>query len=126
MDDRNLAFIALQAALEIDNILLGKAQSADVSAVQRLSELLTQNAGDSIATTGMDPVTANLLSRAFHESNPKPEQTIAGILKKARSVAGQLSKLPDSSDQLQELRSICVALSQSSLSSRRSVAYLSG
>lgn len=123
----DLPSLANQAAIELDNLLLGR--DTGFEAVQRLASRLAADVanGDDSASTAVhyDPITLSVVNRAIDEWNPatRPEK-ISDVVKYVEQLTKRLegaAKSPQSAsrEELEELRDHCVVLSESASVSGR-------
>lgn len=119
------SWLACQAAIELDNMLLGR--PTDASAVGRLGQKLGQSvAGD--ATSASVPRLADMrrtlaLHAAVRRIGSVDQSTVSGLQEVTRALAQQLCSVGSQSlhDDLVKLRSFCVALSRAAVVSERPV-----
>ncbi len=116
----DFAFLALKAAIELDNILQGKASSGE--AVRELAKSLRETTADiggsSLLSSLADPMSADLLSRAFERSSLQPVDTLGALVNRANEIASSLQevKAGTEAERIKALRDFCLALSQVSSS----------
>jgi len=113
----NFAFLALKAAVELDNIMRGKPSGH--AAVAELANSLretTSEIGGSSLTSLADPLSADLLNRALEQSSSSPLgiNTVESLVRRANDVASSLQEATPGSgmEKLQTLLNFCLALSQ--------------
>lgn len=128
----DLSSVACHAAIELDNLLLGKA--TDLKEVQRLIRTIADvipsvQEPSSIAPMLKNATTVVLIKRALHDSHPGTSVTkVDELVTHAKQIAESLNQLvinPKAfteiqSDELHRMRSFCVALSKHALGSERS------
>jgi len=125
VQDPNLPFLTARAAVEIDNILLGR--PSGLSAVQSLSELLknsTEEIGGEIGRrTLMDPPTVSVVSDAISAFRSDHVQSLGEFATEARKVANLLhdAKPEQTRENLERARLFCATLSQMVTSYQQSV-----
>jgi hypothetical protein len=111
----NFAFLALEAAVELDDIIHGKVSSGDavIELVKSLRETTSEIGGSSL-TSLADPLSADLLNRALEQSSSPPISTVESLIRRANDVASSLQKARRGSgvEELENLRNFCLALSQ--------------
>lgn len=120
----DFAFLALRAAVELDDIIRGKA--GQPVAVMELAKSLrdtTSAIGASPALTSLaDPLSADLLNRALEQGSPTQQiDTVKSLIQRANEVASSLQQATPKSGakQLEILRNFCLALSQVTSSYRQ-------
>jgi len=90
--DPDLSFVASQAAIELDNLLLGKGGRLD--AVSRLASYLRESTGGIVGVAEkkhlMDPQTIDLVSRAIDASGGQVVKTIDELMSEAWRIAKEL------------------------------------
>ena len=111
----NFAFLALEAAVELDDIIRGKASSSDavIELAKSLQETTSEIGGSSL-TSLADPLSADLLNRALEQSSSPRMSTVESLIRRANDVASSLQKARSGSgaEELENLRNFCLALSQ--------------
>jgi hypothetical protein len=117
----NFAFLALKAAVELDEIIHGRSsgQAPALAALARsLLETTTEISGPPSFTCLADPVSADLLNRALEQSSAQPINTVSSLVRRAKDLAESLETATPSSEpsNLEALRNFCLALSQVSSS----------
>lgn len=123
--DPDLSFIASQAAIELDNLLLRTGGGLD--AVARLAGCLQRSTGITGGGTEtkhlMAPQTIDILSRAIDASGDQRITTIDELARRASQIAADLgaSKSGGGDDQIKRLRDFCVALSRVAAADRRAM-----
>lgn len=118
----DLCLVASQAAIELDNIILGKRKN--LKAVRKLAGILKESLGISTTTHSVvaAPGTLTLVSNAMNKSDYTPQaKTVTDLMKEATTVVDNLEKTNASEgagDQtaLPQLREFCAALSLCSAS----------
>jgi hypothetical protein len=123
--DPDLPFLAAQAAVEIDNLLLGRDSTLD--AVHALGELLKKSteeiAGETGRKTLMDPPTVSVVSDALSATRSDHVRTLGEFAAEAWKVANELheAKPNQTREKLERARLFCVTLSQMVTSYQQSV-----
>jgi hypothetical protein len=124
--DPNLPFLASEAAVDIDNLLLH--QSRELKSIRTLAKRLNNSieAGtlDGPNHSLMDPATLTVLNEAFAEAFKSASlQRVEDLLGEAAKIARLLSSLePENiSTELEKARDFCVALSRAAVAYRRSI-----
>lgn len=120
---RDLAWVACQAATELDNLLLGK--NVSISAVQGLTSALSASVATEPGSAGpaslIDPTTTVVLTRALRDSQPVLKgRNLEDLVKVTVHLVDQLRRVVDPAgetatehqDSLRVLRAFCVALSR--------------
>lgn len=120
----DFCLIASQAAIELDNLILGKRKN--LKAVGKLAGILRENLGTSPATHTV-PGTLTLVGNAMNRSGYKPTvKTVTDLITEAKTVVDNLegtsvSKGTRDQKALPKLREFCAALSLCSASYLQSV-----
>ena len=115
--DPGLSFLASQAAVELDNLLLGK--SSKLQAVKLLGERLAHSTekieGGEGRRSLMDPATVSVFSNAIAASGIPKVQTLPELAQEAWRLANDLQESQSTSDkqQLEVLRTFCTHLAKS-------------
>ncbi|MGO8744833.1 MAG: hypothetical protein ACLQNE_02480 [Thermoguttaceae bacterium] len=123
--DPRLSFLASQAAVELDNLLLDK--GTELEAVRKLGIRLEESMESSAETgerrTFLDAPTVSVLTEAITQSSPQAVQSLADLVKEAWQMATDLRGTEPTSDKsaLRRLRSFCLFLSQNARSYRQSI-----
>jgi len=118
-----LSFLASQAAIELDNLLLGR--KTTLEAVQLLGRRLNAATeaveGSAGRRTLMDAPTVSILSNAISASRSKNLRTLDELASESWKMANDLQDTTESANQqaLKKLRSFCVCLSQIARSYRQ-------
>ena len=114
--DPNLSFIASQAAIELDNLLLGTSKKLDAvhDLALRLKNSAEEISGSTTMRNLMDPQSIRVFSQAYTETQGESVSTIDELANKAWRIAGDLdeAKADPQRQTLERLRSFCVALSR--------------
>ena len=114
IQDNDFAFLANNAAFEIDLLLREKDTSLD--AVNELRNVLkaTVENKNFEQCIFFDPKTSHILKRAYSSSFDQPVKTFSDIAAKAKEVSDQLGKLERVHDAsfLTKVRDYCIALSE--------------
>jgi len=125
--DPDLPYLASEAAIELDNLLLGR--KSNLKSVHILAERIG-NSFEIDRSNGatrplMDPATLTVLGDAINESQSQPIVIkFEDLIKKASSIADELLKntnLKDNRKELEWARAFCVALSRLSAAYHKSV-----
>jgi hypothetical protein len=125
----DLASLACEAAIELDNLTRDSSQPA--TAVRLLAERLTQELPDAMDLTCpkylVAPSTVTVMSRAICESSLAEKPTdVRGLTKAAGLIAGLLVQVSDDkaaradTKRLELLRSFCLLLSKVAAAARQS------
>lgn len=120
-----LSFLASQAAIELDNLLLRR--PTGLEAVQTLGQRLNAATepvqGSAERRTLMDAPTVSILSSAISASRSQDVRTLAELADESWKMANELQVAKDSADRqaITKLRSFCVFLSQNARSYRQSI-----
>lgn len=125
--DPDLPFLASKAAIELDNLILGR--TSDLKSVNILAEKL-RHSFEIDETNGerrslLDPTTLTILGEAINKSETQPTVTKEkDLINKAWSIADELlqeKNLKDDSGRLEWARAFCVALSSLTAAYHRSI-----
>lgn len=137
--DPDLPILAARAAMQLDSAISvvrsGKFRSLRTDAIDQLAKLLSNmssaiagESGDLASRSLMDPLTANIVSRAYSDAS-KANLTSLGQLKSAAEKLSEMLKKASSQQQgndpvaaLVLLRDFCVNLSEYA-ASKRQLAY---
>lgn len=123
----NLATVSCYAAGEVDDLILGqqKGFSALKHLLRMINEALIGETTQASPESLIEPTTAVAMNRALGRSNPALRdnlRTVDQLLAESKRVAGSLKKVIDDPHQaredlgeLEDLRSLCIALSDSAL-----------
>lgn len=123
--DPHLSFVASQAAIELDNLVLGISTKLD--AVKQLAARLKNSTeavtGSTAKRNLMDPQAIRVFSQAYEETQGESVTTIDELATKAWNIAGDLNdaKADPTNQNLEKLRSFCVALSRISSAHRKAI-----
>jgi hypothetical protein len=122
--DSNLSSLASTAAIEFDNLLLGK--ESDLQAATTLAERLRNsfepNNGVGTPKSLMDPATLTILGEAAIKSNFQPNIVdVSDLISHALSIADNLTDKEQDEDRLKWARTFCLALSKCAEAYRRSI-----
>jgi hypothetical protein len=121
--ESDLASVANQAAIELDNLLIGR-KSVNLEAVTRLEALLgesvTKVEEPQAASSGLNPATAVVLHLAINDSAFEHVSKLHELLTRAKEITGLFNQLTsdpnDFSRQhrqiIEQMRNFCVALSK--------------
>ena len=117
--DREFALVSARAAIEVDNLLLGR--NTGVENVRRLTDTLASAAAASASAAsagGFDAATVGVLGQAVKASCSVQSSTIADFVREANSIARTLDlhTTLGKSDGLPKLREFFVALSKAAAS----------
>jgi hypothetical protein len=123
--DPGLPYLATQAAIELDNLLLKR--EVELSAVKCLAERL-ENSVETGSDSGikkalMDPNTVAVFSSAILASGIPEVRTLSELANEAQQIATELHSSHDQSDEgrIESLRTFCRLLAQSAVAHERSV-----
>ncbi len=128
--ESDLASLACQAAIELDNLLLGG--NGGREAVRRLADALSHivaSGGEAASPASLlKPATAVVLNRAFGERHVAGLSSIDDLVKSAGDIAGQLravaanpeDPLLAAPEQIRNMRATCLAVSRSAWASESS------
>jgi hypothetical protein len=123
--DPSLSRIASLAAIELDNLLLGKNSGLEAVQVlgQRLNKLTEPVEGTDERKSLMDAPTVSILSNAFSASRSQDVQTLAELTREAWQMASDLESTDPEQDRqaLERCRAFCVFLSQNARSYRQAI-----
>ena len=123
--DPDLSLLASQAALELDNLLLG--QTVEPIAVRQLGKALKNSftgVGSTPRKSLVDPGAVAVIGRALNASDVvKSASTVDELDNKAWEVAAQMDQIGDHGDSkdLKKVRDFCVALSDYAASYRQAL-----
>lgn len=130
----DLATLACNAAIELDNLLIGQSQSPTLPAVRKLAHRLARELPAlPDATSGkylVDPSTVVVMNRVIRESSwlGRPGQ-VEELVQTAEKVAQQLLAVTGNPDgarsdrgNLEQLRAFCLTLSKRAAAARGSAA----
>jgi hypothetical protein len=115
--DLDLCLLASNAAVELDDLLLGR--SSHMDSVHELAEILGRigepDTAESPLAMRVDPYAALVVSNALDESRwCTPLATLADLAREAGTIAARLHDSRTSqSDSIERMRSFCIALSKS-------------
>ncbi|MFN3152114.1 hypothetical protein [Bremerella sp.] len=118
--DPSLAFLASQAAIELDNRILGR--HSTLTAVGQLAERLenaTESVGEKDRRSLMDPTTVSMFSNAIAASESKQVCTLEELASEAWRIATTLHESVGESgadeERLKQMRTFCVYLAESAI-----------
>lgn len=125
--DPGLPFLASQAAIELDNLLLGR--EVELQSVERLAGRLEGSTEPIAGTEGrkslMDPATISVFSNAVDASGMPKIQTLADLANKACRIADGLQSSKSDRDRdksrVERLRAFCNCLAQNAIAHERSL-----
>ena len=123
--DSDLPFLASQAAIELDNLLLGK--NVDLKAVKRLAQQLEDSTAQGVGTENrislMDPATVSVFSNAISTSGMQEVKTLGELAGKAWQIARELQGSQEDSEKqrLQQLGTFCTHLARSAIAHERAL-----
>ncbi|MBA7515519.1 hypothetical protein ES705_07561 [subsurface metagenome] len=125
--DPDLPYLASEAAIEYDNLLLGR--KSNFKSVYILAERIRNSfeidRGNGATRSLMDPATLTVLGEAINESQDQPKvNKLADLIKKAFSIADELLKntnLKDNREELEWARTFCLALSRLAAAYHKSI-----
>lgn len=120
----NLASLACEAAIEIDNLLLGRKQSlvAVVALIDAISSSVTKVEKPTRPNSLLDPTTAIALNRAIQATySIQALKRLDELVREADRITGRLVKLVETPtqflkqhpDELRRMKAFCLALSRS-------------
>ena len=115
--DPDLPFLASRAAIELDNLLLGRSKTliSVIALATRLRNSFRLDANGGSPRSLVDPATLTVLGEAINRSTVHPPLTsVEDLIKKACAIADDLTKKTDPKDDRESLiwaRAFCVALS---------------
>lgn len=121
----NLSDVASRAAVELDNLLLGKSRDlqATTDLIEYITDSIPENANSVKSGTGLDTTTVIVLNRAIGDSSVAAHtvSTVADLATEIHKILRQLedfkSNRNDSEkvvdEKLVKLRDFCLALSKS-------------
>ena len=123
--DPDLPFLAAEAAVDIDNMLVGS--SRDLRAVRRLAEQLKNSIR--LSDTGgsphslMDPATLTVLGEAILQARRTSHSNMEDLLTEVVNIANKLSSEDPLKDreELELARAFCIALSQAAMAYGKSI-----
>ena len=124
--DPELSFVAAQAAIELDNLLL-RSSDKQLPAVEKLASYLRDSTAASVGTAErrnlMDPQTIDVVSRAIDAVGDQTVKTIDDLTSEAWRIANELGAAGGGSGKeiIARLRAFCVALSHVAASQRQAV-----
>ncbi len=121
--ENDLASIACQAAIELDDLILRRGQSSESirRLLNRLSESISTSEGTKVAGFLIDPTAAVVVNRAISEAGSvQPACKFEQLVRNTEGLTEQLGKVvanPESfrdadEDSLRKLRTFCLALSR--------------
>ncbi len=123
--DPNLAFLATKAAIELGRISQGKSDRS-----QSIGELafLLKNSTKQLTTTDepsclWDPATVSLIHSAMRTDTSRKIATIEELISEAFKISEQLESTSDPSssvENIESLRTFCLALANSIIANERS------
>jgi len=121
-DDPELPFLASTAAVELDNLILGKsgASHAVATLAQRLQNCVERVAGIDEPRSVMDPATITVFNRAIEASGMTLAQTFGELARKVSEIANDLQRSDSSSDTFRRLRTFCANLAKGAVAHQRS------
>ena len=120
----DLSDVASRAAVELDNLLLGKSRDlqATTDLVEYITESIPENADSVKSGAGLDTTTVIVLNRAIDDSSvaAHPVSTVADLATEIYKILRQLEELKNSlndpkevvCEKLAKLRDFCLALSK--------------
>lgn len=125
--DPGLPFLATQAAIELDNLLLNKDVEGEMlSAVRDLAELLQNSTKQGVVpeerTSLMDPTTVSVFSNAIAACEHHPVRTMRELALSAWTISRELDTPNEEADvgRIERLRSFCNSLAHSAIARERS------
>jgi hypothetical protein len=121
--DPNFGFLALKAAIAIDDMLRGERPPLESigQLAKSLRETTEVGSGSPSWTSFADPLSADMLRGPLEQNGPKPINTVQDLIQRADEVASSLqgAKLGTDKEELERLRDFCLALSQVSSAYRQ-------
>ena len=128
--ENDLPSIACQAAIELDDLILGRDQSSESirRLIDRLSEAIPTSGRTTTSGYLVDPTAAVVVNRAISEAGlVQPASKFAELVRDTEELTEQLRQVvanPESvrdagQDSLRKLRTFCVALSRHASAERR-------
>lgn len=123
--DPGLPFLASQAAIELDNILLG--QDVELQAAcflaERIQNSTEENPGNDDRKSLMDPATITLFSSAVAASGIQNLRTLDDLANEAWRLANALrgSATETDRERIERLRTFCTFLAQSAVAHERQI-----
>lgn len=115
--DPEFSMIASQAAIELDNVILGRPNARSI-AIKKLAEFIKHSLEQKTSHVGQaermnfDSNTIVVLGNAFDTMSEKHAKTVGDLLKEALEVADKLesSEIDKDRPTLEQMREFCVAL----------------
>lgn len=126
--DSDLALLASEAAIDIDNML--SCRGCEFVAMRQLAERLNNSIKEDLTICSprslMDPATLSVLSAAVMEAQNKSLPKVDELLGEAAKIAKILSSSTsaENSDELRQARDFCMAFSKAVVGYRKSMYYL--
>ena len=122
--DPELPFLASQAAIELDNLLLGRSVKLDAvnCLAERLENSIEQDSGAGDRRLLMDSATVSAVSVALAESGASNLRTLDDLASEAWQIADDLQNSnDDGSDEakVSRLRTFCTSLARSAVARER-------
>lgn len=118
----DLSNLASRAAIEIDNLILGQSKEQDSikTLAKRLKESIHEPCRGSECKSLVNPTAVTIMGRAINKGSTTKISSVDEIIKQAQQITEALNKSTSSSDkqQLEAIRTFCVALSISAASHR--------
>ena len=126
--DPEFSMIASQAAIELDNVILGKPNVKSTS-IKKLADFLKCSLHQTTSQVGQaermnfDSNTIAVLGSAFDVISESEDKTVGDVLKEALNLADKLETSEADKDRqtLEQMREFCVALASCVSSYRQSV-----
>jgi hypothetical protein len=119
MTDPSLPVLACNAAIEVDDLILGR--TTELLAVRQLGQVLAAALTDAGALPASDPAMVSALNSAIGDSALSSQPTTTReLIEQAASISGALNRASRSVDvaTLSRLRAFCLALSRRASSFR--------
>jgi len=120
--DPELPFLASKAAVELDNLILGKPgdSHAVMTLAQHLQSCVERVPGTEEYRSLMDPATIIVFTGAVAASGIPKVQTFVDLARVAWQIANDLQSSDASCDTLRRLRTFCVNLAKIAVAQERS------
>jgi hypothetical protein len=126
MFEADLSSLASKAAIEIDNLILGRGKKHE--SIKKLAKKLSESIQGTFRTTEckslINPTAVTIMGRAINKGSIEKIDSVDEIIIQAQQIADTMNKSTGTHDkkQLEEIRTFCVALSISAASHRLSTA----
>lgn len=122
--DPGLSYLATQAAIQLDNLLLGEMPRLDavVDLANRLQQSTEIVAGEEERRSLMNPATVSLISNAIRATGATQIRTISDLTREAWQIASELQGIdPNNADVISRMRSFCMYLAQAAMAHEQSL-----